>query len=207
MHIGLFHHLRHQEIVASRSPARCCSTASASPPSVTTSGRFFIAIGVTEVIGSTPSTSTSESCSTNARMALISPRRCSTSSSATAIRARCAMRRTVVASTDIEIFSMARGYGAFFDRPYSRPVNRPATAVAGSKLGVFRHPPAQRLELFLGSWRGRAGDAEIRSGPGRRTAGHRPQISRTTPAILSVQARMSIGMTPTTRRSRVILNG
>ena len=30
------------------------STASASPPSVTTSGRFFITIGVTEVIGSTP---------------------------------------------------------------------------------------------------------------------------------------------------------
>src|SRR5262249_8730105 len=29
------------------------------PPSVTTSGRFFISMGVTEVIGSTPSTSTS----------------------------------------------------------------------------------------------------------------------------------------------------
>ena len=35
------------------------STASASLPSVTTSARFFIAIGVTEVIGSTPSTFTS----------------------------------------------------------------------------------------------------------------------------------------------------
>ena len=33
---------------------------SAMPPSVTTSARFFISIGVTEVIGSTPSTSTSD---------------------------------------------------------------------------------------------------------------------------------------------------
>src|SRR5262249_39548805 len=38
-------------------------TASGSPPLVTTSGRFFICIGVTDVIGSTPSTSTSESWS------------------------------------------------------------------------------------------------------------------------------------------------
>ena len=71
------------------------------PPSVTSSGRFFIAIGITEVIGSTPSTSTSDNCSTKARMALSSPRRCSTSSSATAMRARCAIRRTVAASTDM----------------------------------------------------------------------------------------------------------
>ncbi len=71
------------------------------PPSVTTSGRFFISIGVTEVIGSTPSTLTSESCSTKASMALSSPCRCGTSPSETAMRARCAMRRTVVASTDI----------------------------------------------------------------------------------------------------------
>ena len=43
------------------------------PPSVTTSARFFIAIGVTEVIGSTPSTLTSCNCSTKASMALSSP--------------------------------------------------------------------------------------------------------------------------------------
>src|SRR5581483_4711760 len=74
---------------------------SAMPPSVTASARFFIAIGITEVIGSTPSTFTSESCSTKANMAFSSPLRCSISSSATAMRARCAMRRTVVASTAI----------------------------------------------------------------------------------------------------------
>jgi hypothetical protein len=33
------------------------------------SGRFFISIGVTEVIGSTPSTFTSESCSTKSNKA------------------------------------------------------------------------------------------------------------------------------------------
>src|SRR6266481_8656050 len=70
-------------------------------PSVTTSGRFFISIGVTEVIGSTPSTFTSLSCSTKASMAFSSPCRWETSASVTAIRARCAMRRTVAASTDI----------------------------------------------------------------------------------------------------------
>ena len=42
-------------------------------PSVTMSWRFFIAIGVTEVIGSTPATSTSFSCSTKPRMAFSSP--------------------------------------------------------------------------------------------------------------------------------------
>src|ERR1700733_8502320 len=74
---------------------------SAIPPSFTTSSRIFIAIGVTEVIGSTPSTLTSPSCSTKAKIALSSPRRFSTSSSATEIRARRATRRTVSASTDI----------------------------------------------------------------------------------------------------------
>ena len=93
----LFHHFRHEEVVL-LGRRRVMQHGVRIVPSVTTSGRFFIAIGVTEVIGSTPSTLTSESCSTNARMALISPRRCSTSSSATAIRARCAMRRTVLAS-------------------------------------------------------------------------------------------------------------
>src|ERR1700730_2538708 len=74
---------------------------SAISPSLTTSGRFFISIGVTEVIGSTPSTLTSDSCSTKASIAFSSPCRCGTSVSVTAIRARCAIRRTVAASTDI----------------------------------------------------------------------------------------------------------
>src|SRR5262245_10439508 len=77
------------------------TTSSGMPPSVTSSLRFFISSGVTDVIGSTPSTFTAESSSTNAKMALSSPLRCSTSSSATAMRARCAIRRTVVESTDI----------------------------------------------------------------------------------------------------------
>ncbi len=54
---------------------RIAMMASAMPPSVTSSSRIFIAIGVTDVIGSTPSTSTSPSCSTKARMALSSPRK------------------------------------------------------------------------------------------------------------------------------------
>src|SRR5713226_9721092 len=70
-------------------------------PSLTTSGRFFISIGITEVIGSTPSTLTSLSCSTKASIAFNSPCRCGTSDSVTSIRARCAIRRTVAASTDI----------------------------------------------------------------------------------------------------------
>src|SRR5258708_5478585 len=79
------------------------TTSSAISPSLTTSARFFISIGVTEVIGSTPSTFTSESCSTKASMAFSSPCRWGTSASVTAIRASCAMRRTVAASTDINI--------------------------------------------------------------------------------------------------------
>src|SRR4051794_16412644 len=74
---------------------------SAISPSVTTSVRFFISIGVTEVIGSTPSTLTSDNCSTKASIAFSSPCRWGTSASVTAIRARCAIRRTVTASTDI----------------------------------------------------------------------------------------------------------
>src|SRR3984893_2104621 len=73
---------------------------SAIPPSVTLSSRFFMRMGMTEVMGSTSSTFTSASCSTNARMALSSSRSGSISSSATAMRARWAMRRTVDASTD-----------------------------------------------------------------------------------------------------------
>src|SRR6202048_3806729 len=70
-------------------------------PSLTTSGRFFMAIGVTDVIGSTPSTLTSDNCSTKASIAFNSPCKCGISVSATAIRARWAIRRTVAASTDI----------------------------------------------------------------------------------------------------------
>src|SRR2546423_4250542 len=46
---------------------------SAISPSVTTSVRFFISIGVTEVIGSTPATLTSDNCSTKASIAFSSP--------------------------------------------------------------------------------------------------------------------------------------
>src|SRR4051794_18190077 len=74
---------------------------SAMPPSLITSARFFMSIGVTEVIGSTPSTSTCDNCSTKASIAFSSPCRCGTSASSTAIRARCAIRRTVAASTDM----------------------------------------------------------------------------------------------------------
>src|SRR5262245_34351939 len=61
-------------------------------------------MGITDVIGSTPSTTstaTSDNWSTKARMALRSPLRCSISSSAMFRRARWAMRRTVSASTDM----------------------------------------------------------------------------------------------------------
>ena len=50
---------------------------------------------MTEVIGSTPETSTSFSCSTKPRMAFSSPVMRSASSSLTAMRARCATRFTV----------------------------------------------------------------------------------------------------------------
>src|SRR5205823_9546079 len=61
---------------------------SAISPSLTRSGRFFISIGITDVIGSTPSTLTSDNCSTKASIAFNSPCRCGTSDSATAICAR-----------------------------------------------------------------------------------------------------------------------
>src|SRR5690606_26442452 len=60
-----------------------------------------IFIGVTEVIGSTPSTLTSFNCSTKPRIALSSPVIRSASSSLTAMRAKCATRLTVEISTDI----------------------------------------------------------------------------------------------------------
>ena len=50
-------------------------------PSVTMSSRIGNFIGMTEVMGSTPSTSTASSSATKARMALISPCRCGTSAS------------------------------------------------------------------------------------------------------------------------------
>ena len=62
---------------------------------------FFIVIAITEVIGSTPSTSTSFNCSTKPRMVLSSPFSASASSSLTAIRASRATRLTVSLSTDM----------------------------------------------------------------------------------------------------------
>src|SRR6195256_5106395 len=94
------------------------TTSSAISPSMTTSGRFFISIGITEVIGSTPSTSTSDNCSTKASIALSSPCKWGTSASSTAIRARCAIRRAGAASADIDI-GPANGK---WSPPYSRPV-------------------------------------------------------------------------------------
>src|SRR5438477_11274126 len=66
-------------------------------------------------MGSTPSTLTSLNCSTKASIAFSSPCKWGTSASVIAIRARCAIRRTVVASTDIY-----RASGGEFSPPYSR---------------------------------------------------------------------------------------
>ena len=49
------------------------STLAAISPSVTTSSRIGSFIGMTDVMGSTPSTSTADSSSTKERIALISP--------------------------------------------------------------------------------------------------------------------------------------
>src|SRR5262245_62922247 len=70
-------------------------------PSVTTSCRSLIFIGMTDVIGSTPVTSTSFNCSTKPRIWLSSPVIRSASSSLTAMRASRATRRTVWISTDM----------------------------------------------------------------------------------------------------------
>src|SRR4051812_15700705 len=72
------------------------------PPSVTMSSRRRSVFGITAVIGSTPDTSTSWSCSTQPRMLLSSGASASTSASLTAMRARRAIWRTVAASTDME---------------------------------------------------------------------------------------------------------
>ena len=85
-------------------------------------------MGVTEVIGATPATSTSESCSTKASIAFSSPWRCSTSPSATAIRAKCAMRRTVSASTDM---GRVPGKSLWTQGRYSRLAVCPATGGQG----------------------------------------------------------------------------
>src|ERR1041385_4810044 len=114
------------------------------PPSVTLSSRFFIAIGVTEVIGSTPATFTSESCSTNARMPLSSSFRCSTSSSLTAMRAKCAMRRTVAASTDMETSFRMRGLAEAGPRRHQA---RPRLHARTESLAS----PPPRPRLFLTS--------------------------------------------------------
>ena len=58
---------------ASEAAGALAVTATAIPPSFTTSSRVAMRIGMTEVIGSMPSTSTSDSVSTKLRMALSSP--------------------------------------------------------------------------------------------------------------------------------------
>src|SRR5262249_18321694 len=64
------------------------------------SARFFMSIGVTDVIGSTPSPLTPESCSPNPRMALSPPPGCAISSPAPARRGRWGLRRTGAAPTE-----------------------------------------------------------------------------------------------------------
>ncbi|AEM41803.1 hypothetical protein KVU_1964 [Ketogulonicigenium vulgare WSH-001] len=75
--------------------AACCS------PSVTMSSRRFRRMGVTEVIGSTPSTSTSFSCSMNPRIAENSEASAGRASGSTRIRASFATRRAVSMSIDM----------------------------------------------------------------------------------------------------------
>src|SRR5256884_3935166 len=106
---------------------------SAISPSLTTSARFFISIGITDVIGSTPSTLTSDNCSTNASIAFSSPCKCGTSASVTAIRARWAIRRTVSASTDIIYGSSSRKSACrIADAPFAPqpPLNQQAGSTA-----------------------------------------------------------------------------
>src|SRR5437588_941366 len=121
-------------------------------PSLTTSARFFISIGVTDVIGSTPSTFTSESCSTKASMAFSSPCRWGTSASVTAIRASCAMRRTVAASTDINI-GLKRGIrirriaeAAFAPQP--REQAEPGLRTPNTRLLEIKSPPRPDAQDF-----------------------------------------------------------
>src|SRR6516162_652095 len=126
--------------------------ASGTPPSVTWSFLIFRVIGVTDVIGSIPSTSTSASCSTKARIALSSPRRFSTSPSAIPIRARWATRRTVSLSTDMN--RCLRGVHA---RSYSRGPNarqRHRRDLAGHHRIVRMTQPSVRTsrhQLFPGN--------------------------------------------------------
>ena len=149
--------------------ARWTTTSPAQPPSVTPSSRFFIAIGVTEVIGSTPVTSTSSSCSTKARMALSSPCSGATSSSLTAMRARCAMRRTVsgrptcclfvlrVVSDDRRRRRRCAGPSAAPGAiaPRLRGVATRAGSRPGSDDDVVRHSPGSRRDAG-GRWGGTA---------------------------------------------------
>src|SRR5215467_5001741 len=73
---------------------------------------------------------TSDNCSTKASMAFNSPWRCGTWASVTAIRARCAIRRTVASSTDII-------YGLKSDFSVSPRIAE----------GAFAPQPAQRRDL------------------------------------------------------------
>ena len=112
---------------------------SALPPSVTPSSRFFIGMGSTEVIGSTPDTSTSFSCSTKPRMAFSSPREASASSSLTRIRARCATR-----------FTVARVDGHSLSRKGSRSEPAYSPPPAGSSTGP-RHAQTSNASPIFGT--------------------------------------------------------
>src|SRR5690606_14723786 len=78
-------------------------------PSVTSSPRSRMAMGMTEVNGSTPFTSTSFNCSTKPRMAFSSPVIRSAASSLIAMRASFATRFTVSVSTDIVSLPLVLG--------------------------------------------------------------------------------------------------
>jgi hypothetical protein len=98
----LFDHLRHHEEAVERLGRIGGDHRRASPPSVTTSSRSGRAWPTTEVIGSTPSVSTSASCSIHVRMPFSSWASGSRRSSGVAMRASRATLRTVA-------ISMAKG--------------------------------------------------------------------------------------------------
>src|SRR5258708_6025598 len=101
-------------------------------------------MGVMEVMGATPEISTSDSCSTKASMSLISPLRCSTSSSLTAMRARWAIRLTVMASTDMRLSRLHKllTCGAGTDRTAG-----PQTRAVSGHMEAFPAPPQPGLAV------------------------------------------------------------
>ncbi len=114
---------------------------------MTTSARIFIVCATTEASGSTALTSTSSSCSTEPRIALISDWKDSASSSEMAIRARRATRLTLVAmSTDSRRNpSASDGLAGRSGRtppaispPLAAPATERAIVVAGRRRPVSR---------------------------------------------------------------------